>query len=78
MARSARDRQRGEAPSLHIQSMLTFQSYCTQVVSVVQKLKNGFRHEGGEPVGDSLLRGWDMQNGVNAESEFDRDGLHDE
>jgi len=45
---------------------------------VDQALKNGFRNKGGEPMGDALLRSWDMQDGVDAEAEFDRDGMHDE
>ena len=28
-------------------------------------IHNLFRHNGGEPVGDMIVRGWDMQNGVD-------------
>jgi hypothetical protein len=41
-------------------------------------LRSHFRAQGGEPVGDSVVRGWDMHNGVDYEAEWDRDGLHDE
>ena len=41
-------------------------------------LRSHWRVMGGEPIGDAALRGWQMHNGVDFESEFDRDGVHDE
>jgi len=41
-------------------------------------LRSHFRTQGGEPVGDAVVRGWDMHHGVDYESEWDRDGEHDE
>ena len=41
-------------------------------------LRSHFRTQGGEPVGDAVVRGWDMHHGVDYGSEWDRDGEHDE
>ena len=40
-----------------------------------EALHSHFRHPGGEPIGDSALRGWNMHNGIDYESKEDFDAI---
>lgn len=39
-------------------------------------LRQHFRANGGEPIGDAVIRGWQMHNGVDFEAKWNRDGEH--
>jgi hypothetical protein len=41
-------------------------------------LRSHFRANGGEPIGDSAMRGWQMHNGIDYEAKWDRDGVLDD
>jgi hypothetical protein len=41
-------------------------------------LRAHFRSNGGEPIGDAAMRGWQMHNGIDYEARWDRDGVHHE
>ena len=38
-----------------------------------EALRSHFRVNSGEPIGDSVMRGWNMHNGVDFESKDDYD-----
>ena len=41
-----------------------------------EALRSHFRSNKGEPIGDSIIRGWNMHNGVDYESEADYEAEH--
>jgi len=48
-----------------------------EAVKLDKALRSHFRAQGGEPMGDAFLRGWDMHNGVDYQAKWDRDGKHE-